>query len=51
MWIRLGLLPVAFIDCDASFNHERPNNELQRTRPGFAWSVAAELSVRRTRGE
>jgi hypothetical protein len=24
------------------------NNELQRTRPGFAWSLAAELSVRWT---
>jgi hypothetical protein len=26
------------------------NNELQRTRPGFARSLAAELSVRRTTG-
>jgi hypothetical protein len=31
-----------------AFSNERPNDELQRTRPGFAWSLAAELSVRRT---
>ena len=27
-----------------------PNDELQRTRLGFAWSLAAELSVMRTSG-
>jgi hypothetical protein len=25
-----------------------PNNEMQQTRPGFAWSLAADLSVLRS---
>src|SRR5688572_28718554 len=27
---------------------EPPNDEMQRTRPGFAWSLAADLGVIRT---